>query len=105
MTPPTNRRPTTPGEMLNEEYLKPLKITQTAFATAIRVPHARLNEIINGRRGVTVDTALRFARALNTTPGFWLNLQQAVDLYDANHSPRSTDIDRITPVRRELQSA
>jgi addiction module HigA family antidote len=91
--------------MLNEEYLKPLKITQTAFAAAIGVPHARLNEILNGKRGVTVDTALRLGRALNTTPVFWLNLQQAVDLYDASHLPKSRDIERITPIKRELQSA
>lgn len=102
---PKNRRPTTPGEMLNEEYLKPLQITQTAFAATIGIPTGRLNEIIRGRRSVTIDTALRFSRALGTSPWFWLNLQQGLDLYDALHSEKSEEIDKIKPVNRNLQLA
>jgi antitoxin HigA-1 len=97
---PTNRRPTTPGEMLIEEFLKPLGITQTEFANTIKVPYARLNEIINGKRGVTTDTALRFSRALGTTPDLWLNLQQIVDLYDTIHSAKAKEIERIKPVHQ-----
>jgi addiction module HigA family antidote len=95
---PTKRRPTTPGEMLVEEFLKPLSLTQTAFARRIGVTHARLNEIINGRRGITVDTALRFSKALGTSPEWWLTMQHMVDLYDAMRSKRAEDIDKIEPI-------
>lgn len=88
---PTHRRPTTPGEMLVEEFLKPLGVSQAQFATRIGVHYPRLNEVVNGRRGVSVDTAFRFAKALNTTPQFWLNLQLMVDLYDAQHDHRTMD--------------
>jgi addiction module HigA family antidote len=84
--------------MLVEEFLKPLHVSQTTFAERIRVTYARLNEIVKGRRGVTPDTALRFARALGTTPDFWLNLQQAVDLYDAMHSENARVLKEIKPL-------
>jgi addiction module HigA family antidote len=71
---PKNRPPTRAGEMLVEEFLKPLGISQTEFARAIGITYHRINEIVNGRRGVTIDTALRFSEALGTTPDFWLNL-------------------------------
>lgn len=92
---PTHRRPTTPGEMLIEEFLKPLGITQTAFAHRIGVTYPRLNEIVKGKRGVTPDTALRFAAALGTTPEFWLNLQHTLDLYDTIHSSKASEIKKI----------
>jgi antitoxin HigA-1 len=101
---PTHRRPTTPGEMLVEEFLHPLGITQTEFARSIKVPFARLNEIVNGKRGVTPDTALRFSKALGTTPELWLNLQQVVDLYDALHSAKAKEIQRIKPVREAISA-
>src|ERR1700682_4394206 len=94
---PTHRRPTTPGEMLVEEFLRPLRITQTAFAERIGVTYPRLNEIVNGRRGVAPDTALRFARVLDTTPDFWLNLQHVLDLYHAMHSNKAAEIKKIQP--------
>jgi addiction module HigA family antidote len=93
-----NRRPTLPGEILVEEFLKPLNITQTQFANRIGVTYARLNEIVHGKRGITTDTALRFARVLRTTPDLWLNLQQAVDLYDALHSKKAKEIERLKPL-------
>ena len=96
---PTHRRPPTPGEMLNEEFLKPLGITQSDFAKRIQTSLPRLNEIINGRRGVTPDTAMRFARATGMSASFWLNLQQLVDLYAAEHSPKAKEIDRIRPLK------
>ena len=77
------RRPTTPGEMLLEEYLKPAGITQVALAAKMRVPIQRVNGIISGRRAVTAETAILLSRALGTTPELWLNLQVAVDLWDA----------------------
>jgi addiction module HigA family antidote len=92
---PKIRPPTSSGEMLVEEVLKPLSISQTEFAKAIGITYHRLNEIVNGRRGITIDTALRFSRALGTTRDFWLNLQRMTDLYEAMRSPQASDIARI----------
>ena len=78
---PTDRAPTHPGEMLLEEFLKPMDITQRQLSEAIHVPYQRINEIINGRRGITPSTALRLANALDTSPDFWMNLQLRYDLY------------------------
>lgn len=78
---PTDRPPTHPGEMLLEEFLRPLGVTQRELADAIQVPYQRVNEIVNQRRGVTSSTALRLARYLGTSVDFWLNLQQRWDLY------------------------
>lgn len=77
------RRPTSPGEMLLEEYLRPAGITQVALAAKMVVPIQRVNGIIAGRRAVTAETAILLSRALGTTPELWLNLQIAVDLWDA----------------------
>lgn len=77
---PENRIPTHPGEILLEEFLKPLSLTQVAFARHVGIPIQRVNEIVRGKRGVTPETAWLFARALNTTPEFWMNLQTAHDL-------------------------
>ena len=83
---PTHREPTHPGEMLLEEFLVPMSVTQRELADAIHVPYQRINERGNGRRGVTPSTALRLARFLETSPGFWLNLQMRWDLYHAAQS-------------------
>jgi addiction module HigA family antidote len=96
---PKNRAPAHPGKILLNEYLEPLGVPQTKFAERIGVPVQRVNEIIKGKRGVTEDTALRFAAALNTSPGFWLNLQQRWNLYQAMHSEEAKDIERIEPFR------
>jgi addiction module HigA family antidote len=77
---PENRIPTHPGEILLEEFLKPLGMSQVAFAVHIGVTTQRINEIVRGKRGVTPDTAWLFAQAFGTTPEFWLNLQAAYDL-------------------------
>lgn len=77
---PANRISTHPGEILLEEFLKPNGITQVAFARHINVPLQRVNEIVKGKRGITSDTAWRFAQAFGTTPEFWMNLQTAYDL-------------------------
>lgn len=77
---PTNRVPTHPGEMLMEEFLIPMGLTQVSFAAHLRIPIQRVNEIVNGRRGVTPETALLFAAALRTTPEFWTTLQASHDL-------------------------
>ena len=78
------RRITThPGEMLREEFLVPLGITQNALALKIRVPATRIGEIVHGKRAITPDTALRLARFFSNSPEFWLNLQQMHDLSKA----------------------
>ena len=77
---PTHRTPTHPGEMLIEEFLKPLGITQTDFAELIGVSRVRLNEIVRGKRGITADTALRLARYFGTSEELWMNLQARYDL-------------------------
>jgi antitoxin HigA-1 len=80
---PTHRAPTTPGEILLEDWLKPAKLTQLALAKKMGVDVQLVNGIINGRRSVTAKTALLLARVLKTTPEFWLNAQMAVDLWHA----------------------
>ncbi len=77
---PKNRTPCHPGEILREEFLKPLEVTQVDFAAHIGVSLQRVNEIVRGKRGVSPETAWLFAGALGTTPDFWINLQAAYDL-------------------------
>lgn len=77
---PTHRIPTHPGEILLEEFLEQLSITQVAFAKHIGVSVQRVNEIVRGKRGVTAETAWLFAQAFGTSPEFWLNLQAQHDL-------------------------
>ena len=83
---PTHRTPTHPGEMLLEEFLKPMWITQRELALEIGVPYQRVNEIINGRRGITPSTALRLAKFFGVSPDFWMNFQLRWDLYFAKQS-------------------
>jgi addiction module HigA family antidote len=77
---PSHRSPTHPGEILLEEFLSPLGITQVQLASHIGVPTQRVNELVRGKRGVTPETAWLLSKALNTSPEFWLNLQVAYDL-------------------------
>ena len=93
---PTNRTPTHPGEMLLEEFLEPLGITQRELADDIGVPYQRVNEIVNGRRGMTPSTALRLARYFGNTAGFWMNLQLRWDLYQVQHN-EAGQLKRIQP--------
>lgn len=92
---PTHGPPTHPGEMLLEEFLKPLGMTQTELAERIGVSYPRVNELIHGKRGVTPDTALRLERLLGMEAQFWLNLQLAWDLYHAARSPAAEKIWQI----------
>jgi len=78
-----NRVTTHPGEMLSEEFLKPLGLSVNALAMALRVPATRIGAIVKGERSVTADTALRLARFLGTSPEFWVNLQAMHDLTKA----------------------
>ena len=77
---PRKRIPTHPGEILSEEFLKPLGVTQVALAGHLRVPVQRINELVRGKRGVTPETAWLLAGAFGTTPEFWLALQTNHDL-------------------------
>jgi antitoxin HigA-1 len=97
---PTDRPPTHPGEMLVEEFLKPLGITQSAFASRLGVSFPRLNEIINARRSVTSDTALRLARVTGMSADFWLGLQQDWDLWHAMRSQAAAEINKLEPLDR-----
>ena len=83
---PKFREPTHPGEMLMEEFLIPMSITQRDLSKAIHVPYQRINEIVNGRRGITPSTALRLAKFFNMSEDFWMNLQLRRDLYRAKRS-------------------
>jgi antitoxin HigA-1 len=93
---PTHRPPTHPGEMLLEEFLKPMALTQRELAQAIGVPYQRINEIVNGRRGITPSTALRLAQFFGMSPDFWMNLQQRWDLYHAQRD-ESESLKEIKP--------
>jgi len=95
---PKNRPPTHPGEMLRAEFLEPLGMTQTELAERIHVSFPRVNEIVNGRRGVTPDTALRLSRLFGTTAEFWLDGQRNWDLWHALHSESAKELKRIQPV-------
>ncbi|MFZ1981054.1 MAG: HigA family addiction module antitoxin [Smithella sp.] len=78
---PTHRKPTHPGEMLLEEFLNPMGITQRQLANAIHVSYQRINEIVNKHRGITPSTALRLSKYFDVSPDFWLNMQLRWDLY------------------------
>ena len=80
---PTHRSPTHPGEMLLEEFLVPMGLTQRELANAIHVPYQRINELVNGRRGMTPSTALRLAKFFGVSADFWMTLQLRWDLYYA----------------------
>lgn len=95
---PTHQPPTHPGEMLLEEFLKPLGITQSAFAIRLGVSFPRLNEVINGKRSVTPDTALRLARVTGMSADFWLGLQQDWDVWHAMRSESAVEIARLEPL-------
>jgi antitoxin HigA-1 len=88
------RNRTHPGEYLLEEYLKPLHLSARQLAEALDIPHNRVSDIVRGRRGVTADTALRLGRYFGTTAQFWINLQTAYDLANAQ---QSIDLSRIVP--------
>ncbi len=96
---PSHRRPTHPGEILEEDFRKELGLTQQQMADALGVSRVRYAEIANGKRGVTADTALRLQRVFGTDAQSWINLQTAVDLWDAMHDRRYEDIKRLKPLK------
>lgn len=78
---PRNRPPTSPGEILREEFLKPRHMTQLQLAEKMGVPIQRINTVITGKRAITPETAVLLSRVLGTSPEFWMNLQVAHDLW------------------------
>jgi len=98
---PANRPPTHPGEMLREEFLEPYGMTQKELAERIGVSFVRVNELVNGRRGMTPDTALRLEALFGVEAQFWCNLQMAWDLY---HAARGPDAARIRKIKRVAAS-
>jgi len=101
---PTHRAPTHPGEMLLEEFLNPMGLTQRELAEAINVPYQRVNEIINGRRGITPSTALRLAKFFGLSPDFWMNIQLRWELYFAKQS-EADNLKKIKPIPVEPASS
>jgi len=96
----TKRKPVSVGEMLEEEFMTPLGLTQTALAQAMGVERRLVNEICNNRRAVTVDTALMLSRVFGNTPDFWMNTQLRSDLWAALNTPsRRKRIERAKPVK------
>ncbi|GAA0325578.1 HigA family addiction module antitoxin [Micropruina glycogenica] len=93
----TTTTPIHPGEILMEEFLEPLAVSQNRLAVAIGVPPRRINEIVHGKRRITADTALRLARYFGTTDRFWLNLQIRYDL-EVEKDHLGNSLDRIEPL-------
>lgn len=99
----TKRKPVTPGEILTEEFMEPLGISQTDLAERTGLPRKHVNELCRGRRAITADTALILSRVFGNTPEFWLNTQRRTDLWEALHTPkRLLRIQRAKPIRKNL---
>jgi addiction module HigA family antidote len=95
----TKRRPASVGEILSEEFLQPLNLTQAALAEAMGVPRKHVNELCNDRRTVTAATALLLARVFGNSPVFWLNTQRRMDLWDVLNSPEErARVERAKPL-------
>ncbi len=95
----TKRKPVMVGEILVEEFMRPMALTQAALAGAMGVPRKHVNELCNNRRTVTAPTALILARVFGNSPDFWLNVQRRTDLWEAMHSPRElARIERAKPL-------
>lgn len=94
------RATTHPGEMLVEEFLKPMGISQNQLALDLRVPANRIGQIVRGLRGVTPETALRLARYFGNSPEFWLNLQQMYDLSRARMESGEAIAEEVRPLKR-----
>lgn len=99
MTSISTMSPIHPGEVLQEEYLGPLGVTQHGLAVAIGVPPRRINEIVHGKRRISADTALRLARYFATSERFWLNLQGRHDL-EVQRDRLASTLDEIQPLAR-----
>jgi addiction module HigA family antidote len=97
-TRPMKRRPTHPGEMLQEDFMADFHLTVSGLADAVGVSRQSINELLRGRRAVSPEMALRLSRLFGNSPEFWLNAQRAVDLWDASQAIKD-DVARIRPLR------
>jgi antitoxin HigA-1 len=97
-TRPMKRRPTHPGEMLQEDFMADFHLTVSGLADAIGVSRQSINELLRGRRAVSPEMALRLSRLFGNAPEFWLNAQRAVDLWDASQAIKD-DVARIRPLQ------
>lgn len=99
----TKRQPVSVGEMITEEFMIPLGVTQGQLASAMGVSRRTVNELCTGKRSITVDTALMLAKVFGNTPNFWLNLQQRNDIWTALHSPKRMEkIESVKPIREAM---
>ena len=89
--------PISPGEILQEEFLKPMNVPANRLAKEVHIPQSRISDIISGKRGITADTAMRFAMYFGTTPQFWLNIQNQYDLDMLKVSGKIVDMSVIRP--------
>lgn len=102
----TKRKPANIGEILIEEFMQPIGLTQTALAAAMGVQRKHVNELCNGRRSVTAATALILARVFGNSPDFWLNVQRRSDLWEAMNSPKERErIERAKPLMPAAQAS
>jgi addiction module HigA family antidote len=95
---PKHRRPTHPGAVLRD-ILKEHGLTQNEFADRLGIPRVRLNLVLNCKRSVTADTAMRLGKVLGTGPEVWLGMQHALDFWDALHGPKAKEIGRLRPLK------
>jgi addiction module HigA family antidote len=101
---PTHREPTHPGDMLLEEFLKPMALSQRDLAEGIHVPYQRVNELVNKKRGMTPSTALRLSKFLGTSADFWMSLQLRWDLYQASLT-EAAELKLIKRIKTDDRSA
>ena len=101
---PRERPPTHPGEMLLEEFIKPLGVTQSELSVRLGISFQRLNEVIHAKRAVTPDTALRLARVVGMSADFWLGLQMDWDLWHAMYGPAANEIAGLQPLVRPAEA-
>jgi addiction module HigA family antidote len=96
---PESRPPTHPGEILREEFMRPLGLSVAGLARKLGVPRPRISEIVNERRGVSTETALLLGRAFDTTPEFWLNAQRDRELWEALRGDAAEKLERVERIR------
>lgn len=95
----TKRKPASVGEILVEEFMEPMSLTQAALAEAMGVPRKHVNELCNDRRSLTIATALILSRVFSNSPDFWLNIQRRNDLWNTMHDPEEVQrIERARPI-------
>lgn len=97
-------KPVHPGEILSEEFMAPLRLSQNRLAQALRVPVPRIGEIVNQRRAITSDTALRLGRFFSTTPEFWMNLQSRFDLDTTRQQKEAIVRREVKPLHAGISS-